>query len=289
MQGADARTDGSTPCLPWTDATRFETPEPLGSINTTSEEIEPFVSADGLTLYFTSDRPGGKGGRDIYQATRATPMDAFGSIGAVAAFNTAYDDGGLSLSTDGLTAYISSTRPGGPGPPDLFVVSRPDTATPFVAADVVLLAAVNGAGREFDPAPSADGRRLYFTADGIVAAGSEADLVFAERSGTSGDFGAPRAVPGVNPPDGREGNPWVSADELLIVFNSDRAGGLGGHDLWYATRADRDATFSAPRPVPDVNTSDQEGEVFVSADGCELYFGRTTGQRDLFHTRVVVR
>ncbi len=48
-------------------------PEVLPStVNTAADEINPFFLQDGITLYFSSDREGGLGGRDIY-VTRLNP------------------------------------------------------------------------------------------------------------------------------------------------------------------------------------------------------------------------
>ena len=41
-----------------------------GIINTAGSEITPFIASDGLTLYFSSDKPGGLGGFDIYMTQR---------------------------------------------------------------------------------------------------------------------------------------------------------------------------------------------------------------------------
>ncbi len=53
---------------PWGD------PENLGAIlNSTSDDWTPFISPDGLVLYFSSfNRPGGYGGTDIWMAKRAS-------------------------------------------------------------------------------------------------------------------------------------------------------------------------------------------------------------------------
>ena len=49
---------------------------PLGPVvNTAASEMSPYLSADGLTLYFTSNRPGGCGGYDLYMTTRARLKD----------------------------------------------------------------------------------------------------------------------------------------------------------------------------------------------------------------------
>ena len=41
-------------------------------INTEYNDTYPILTADGLTIYFTSDRPGGLGGDDIWVSRRET-------------------------------------------------------------------------------------------------------------------------------------------------------------------------------------------------------------------------
>ncbi|MFY9310581.1 MAG: OmpA family protein [Bacteroidia bacterium] len=49
----------------------WSAPEPLGAdINTAYYEMAPFLAADNITLYFSSDRPGGYGSNDIYMSRR---------------------------------------------------------------------------------------------------------------------------------------------------------------------------------------------------------------------------
>lgn len=48
---------------------RFGQPENLGpAVNSTADEFAPMLSPDGRTLLFSSDRPGGAGGHDLYSA-----------------------------------------------------------------------------------------------------------------------------------------------------------------------------------------------------------------------------
>jgi hypothetical protein len=47
----------------WTEAELLE-----GSINSDYNDLYPFLLTDGTTIYFSSDRPGGMGGLDIYQS-----------------------------------------------------------------------------------------------------------------------------------------------------------------------------------------------------------------------------
>ena len=39
-------------------------------LNTQSNDTYPILTADGLTIYFTSDRPGGLGGDDLWVSRR---------------------------------------------------------------------------------------------------------------------------------------------------------------------------------------------------------------------------
>jgi hypothetical protein len=56
-------TTRATTDAPWAE------PENLGAtVNSSSWDCEPALSHDGLTLYFTSNRPGGRGGWDTWQA-----------------------------------------------------------------------------------------------------------------------------------------------------------------------------------------------------------------------------
>jgi OOP family OmpA-OmpF porin len=49
----------------------FSRPKRLGpAINTHQDEFGPFLAADGVTMYFASNRPGGLGNVDIYKTTR---------------------------------------------------------------------------------------------------------------------------------------------------------------------------------------------------------------------------
>jgi Tol biopolymer transport system component len=49
----------------------WNAPVPLGpEINTESFDQQPSISADGKTLFFSSDRPGGSGAFDLYMASR---------------------------------------------------------------------------------------------------------------------------------------------------------------------------------------------------------------------------
>jgi Tol biopolymer transport system component len=81
---------------------------------------------------------------------------------------------------------------------------------------------LNTASSEFDPSPTFDGLKLYFTSNRTVNFEPSWSL----------PFSTPVPVPELTSSAERE--PHISADGLAIYFTSSRAGGLGGSDTWMA-------------------------------------------------------
>ncbi len=96
-------------------------PENLGPpVNTNGNEKSPFIHPDNRTLYFSSDSLPGMGGFDIFMSR----MDADGRWGEPVnigyPINTAADEVGFFVSTDGLTGYFASNNLDGKGGYDLY-------------------------------------------------------------------------------------------------------------------------------------------------------------------------
>ncbi len=84
----------------------------------------PAISADRLTLYFTSDLPGGFGGTDLWKVTRANPTDAWGEpINLGGKINTAGNEMFPYSHADG-TLYFSSDGHVGMGGLDIFQATK---------------------------------------------------------------------------------------------------------------------------------------------------------------------
>jgi len=84
-----------------------------GRVNTVGADGFPCISADGLELYFISNRSGGQGNADLYVTTRATKQDAWGPPSNVAPVNSGDFDQWVCPSGDGLTLLFQSPRAGG--------------------------------------------------------------------------------------------------------------------------------------------------------------------------------
>jgi hypothetical protein len=95
-------------------------------INSPHEEIAASVSAEGDVIYFTSDRPGGMGGTDIY-ISRKTPQGQWGlPQNAGSQINTPQNEDFPNISPDGKTLYFSSTGHTSMGGYDIFKVTLND-------------------------------------------------------------------------------------------------------------------------------------------------------------------
>ena len=92
------------------DGTAWSSPLPMRALNSNFEETSPSLSGDGKYLYFTSNRPGGPGGYDIWVAKwdgveYAWPLPLTNRV------NTVYDELGPAVSPDNFRIFFSSNRP----------------------------------------------------------------------------------------------------------------------------------------------------------------------------------
>lgn len=247
-------------------------PELVANINTPETDRDPFVTADGTTLFLMSQRPGGQG-EDVWMATRADTSSDFSTPVNATELNSSVADTRVSLTADALTLVLSSVRAGPDF--DIYVSERQSAGAPFPAP--TLLAGVDSGDNEFDPVISLDGLRLYVS---VVGAGGNQDIRMGQRGARDGTFSLPQPLAVINT-EQNEADPAFTADELLIVF-------ARGDDIHYATRASKDQDFSAPQPLTAINTPFREADPFVTADGCELYFAseRPSGQGNLDIYRV---
>jgi Tol biopolymer transport system component len=106
-------------------STPFGTPTAVAELNSANNDEDPVVSADGLTIFFESDRAGGPGSLDILKATRATTSDGFGTPVLVTELNTPTGDWVTWLSADGCRLYGGNNATNAAGKDDLWLATRP--------------------------------------------------------------------------------------------------------------------------------------------------------------------
>lgn len=84
-------------------------------------------------------------------------------------------------------------------------------------------------------------------------------------------FGAPVPIADLNSPQLDDGLSF-SSDDQVAWFTSTRSGGVGGRDIWTATRTSTEA-FATPTLVGVVNSTADDEVPRVTADGLTLLFG----------------
>ncbi|MCU0916369.1 MAG: hypothetical protein MUC88_17670, partial [Planctomycetes bacterium] len=134
-------------------------PQNLGPVlNTANFEGCPSISADGLSLYFASQRPGGYGYIDLYMTTRQSTDDAWGPpVNLGAPINTWNSEATPFISPDGLSLYYAV----GDVQADIYVSTRATTSASW--GTPVPFEPVSSSAAEWFLSFSTGDSTLYFT------------------------------------------------------------------------------------------------------------------------------
>jgi hypothetical protein len=254
-------------------------------LNTASLDGCPIQSPDGLSLYMASNRPGGRGGLDIWVATRASttaPWGAPQNLGEPV--NSAADDFcPTPVGKKGLFFVSREALPGACGQGDIYFSHR--TGAGVWKEPERLLCAPAGPNSELDEqGPSwvavngkLRGRKLLYFSRSSVTPNLPGEIFVSERQ-NGARFGPATAVTELNDATANDIQPNVRSDGLEVVFSSNRSGTLGAQDIWVATRGTPTAPWSAPVNLGSVvNTAAAETRPSLSQDGNQLLFGRAPG------------
>jgi len=272
----------------------FGEPVNLGpTVNSEHEDYSHCVSADGLELYYMY---GGvwdpnAAGWDLSVSTRPTVEDEWGpptNLGPVV--NSANDDMGPSISSDGLELYFQSNRPGGAGLDDIWVSKRATRDEPWGEPEN-LGPPVNTETWDYNPRISADGLELCF------AYGLDPQLAVARRETRDAPWGEPVNMGPVVNGWSCQDAPWISSDGLVLVLSDfwgcdPRPGGLGGTDIWLSRRTSKEEEWTTPVNIgAPVNSEFADDAPMISADGSMLYFNSDrpggSGSMDLWQAPII--
>jgi hypothetical protein len=279
----------------------WATAQPIDAIGGNSSELNtpsldgcPIQSPDGLSLYMASNRPGGRGGLDIWVATRESNDAPWGAPQNLPEpINSASDDFcPTPVRGNGLFFVSRKIVPGVTcGLGDIYFSrfnknhgwSEPQH---FACAPAGPNTALDEQGPSF--VEIEDNEYLYFSSSRAPAQGG---LVLGEifvSEGIGGGFGPGVAVGALNDATANDIQPNVSKDGRELVFSSDRAGGLGGQDIFVTTRGSTSGPWSPPVNLGGaVNTGAAEARPSLSGHAEQLLFGRAPGpegQSDIYVT-----
>jgi hypothetical protein len=265
-QQMDAAIDA--PPAPRCDPTKpFGAPQVLANVNSSADDGYPFITADELQLWFSSNRPGSQG-MDIYMASRSSKTADFGQASLLAGVNTAGSDTRPVLTADGLTIYIQYL---GSGATYYKVTSstRSSTTTAFPTPTEVTSITMNGFHDDAEwvlPDHSA----IYFNSN------RSGTFKFYRAARVNGAFQQPALVDGTDINAAQNDYPTVTPDEKTIYFLSDRTGSVG-RDNWKATRASTVQAFGNSAKVTELNVTEDYYLFSVTADDCIAYIHGPNG------------
>lgn len=280
------------------DAPRFtdwSDPQNLGEpVNSSVVDQSPFISKDGLSLYFSSTRPGGFGLNDIWVSRRARvedPWEPPENLGP--AINTPFRENCPALSVDEHRLFVCSDQPGGSGGVDLYVSRRRDRRDDFGWGTAVNLGStINTAASENSPAPWDDNGTvmLYFASD---RPGLGSEDIYSSTELLDGTFSPAVLVEELSSPFRENAPRGIRRDGLEVYLASNRPGTVGNLDLWVATRARTSDPWSTPVNL-DLAGNDvgNDGAPALSFDGTVLYFhagGRPNVGGPMFDLWVMTR
>ncbi len=151
------RTDFDSKVAKWNEPRSIQKP-----LNSKYYEASICQSADSSLLFFTSNRPGGFGGLDIYMSQREGKSDWSEPKNLGPRINTPFNEDAPYFHPDGRTLYYSSNGPNSLGGYDIFVTEFDKAAGDFMLP-LNMGSPINSPDDEIYFVLSADGLHGYYT------------------------------------------------------------------------------------------------------------------------------
>ncbi|MGE5181138.1 MAG: TolB family protein [Acidobacteriota bacterium] len=201
----------------------------LANLVTQGNADDPFITDDGLQMFFENSATTLGKDQQLFVAVRASTSVEFASGQILANVNDpAFSDSAASVTSDALTMVFNSTRAGSS---DLYIATRPSASSAF-GAPVAL--SFNTPGFECCSSLAGDGSSMVLVSD---QSGTQR-ISLSLRGGA--DYLPPTTLdPLLAGATGDEVDPTLTRDGTTIVFSSNRAGGTGGYDIYLAERSCR--------------------------------------------------
>jgi len=215
-------------------------PSNLGPVvNTPGLEAVAALSRDEHWLFFTSDRPGGFGAEDIWVSYREhihDPFDWQPAFNVGAGINSIFLESAPSyFQNDGGAPqlFFHSNRPGGLGGTDIYVSELSPEGT---FGPAILVEELSSTSNEQHPSIRFDGLEMFFFSPRPGALGGP-DLWVATRKTVLDLWSTPTNLGPLVNSAVAEVQPYIASDRQTLYFQTPRAGGSGGQDIWMTVRS----------------------------------------------------
>lgn len=242
---------------------------------TGSNDFAPSLNRAETWMVFSSDRAGGQGGYDLWEARRPNLAAPWGTPTPITALNSASTEYEPGLSADELELYFVSNRAGSLGTFDLWVATRPTPVSPW-NPPVNVGPVVNGAGRSLDdPHLTDDGLTLFYTS-GESGGG---DIYTVTRPALNQPWANKAPFAPANSATYFDHSPTPESNGQIVWFGSARPG-TGGWDIWVTWLDRATSQWTTPVEVTDLNTTGTEHNAWRRGISGSIYFSRVVGAVD---------
>lgn len=265
----------------------FAQSKALTSINSTTPELKPLLSADGKTLYFVrsehgANTGGGKAGQDVWKAEKSGELQ-FGepkNIGAP--INNPHHNAICGVSMDGkkimlLNQYTTDN--------DMKVGLSTYTQKAdgkFEGPKDYGFKGLSGSSRAIDVFLTTDANTMLMS---MKSENGEHDDIYVALN-QWGSWSTPINLGKTINTDGNEITPFLGHDGVSLFFSSNKhPNSKGGYDIYKSTRLDDTWTnWSIPVNVgPEVNGEGFDAYFLMTSDEKEAYFvSDKSGNEDLY-------
>ena len=220
----------------------------LTDLNSPADDTGPILSADGQTLYFSSDREGGHGGFDLYQTVR-TPQGWAKPENLGKPINSIADECEPAPSPEGYSLYYTSNH------------------SPNMQSEA--------------DSPAGDRKTARWTSTLRAAVGlNQYNLYRARRKKLDEPWQEAKPLSSLNRSDANDGSPCVDPTGSFLYFASDRPHRPGepkNLDL-YRSRIRQRGHDSPENLGQGINTKGHELEPYLGQQSFQIFFSRTAAK-----------
>jgi len=255
------------------------------AVNSTFSEYYPSFTIDDSMFVYTRR---GEGVREDFMQSFKLPNGKYtSSVLMPGAINEQPSKGAINISQDGQWVVFAGNFSGrGYGDFDLYISYK----NPDGWSDPVNMGrSINTPYWESSPSLSPDKHTLYFSSNRPSGFGGN-DLYVSHLTPDGKWTKAVNLGPTINT-KGDELAPLIHADNESLYFTSNGLPGYGGSDLFMSKRMG-DTSWIVPQNLGyPINTIDNEGSLFVAADGVTAYYAsdRSDSRGDLDLYRFTLR